>query len=358
MTVHQLLPTWEPGAIGAHAVQVAKALRAAGVACETWADDVRGGLALTARPTSEFFAAHPRARRGDVVLFHTAMATPTADALLGRDEPLVLDHHNVTPPEFFDGWEPALAENLEAAQQQVARLARRAALGLGDSVYNVEDLVVHGCRRAAVVPILADPVRPAAEARVAELRTATSGGAAWLTVGRIAPNKAPHDIVRAFACYRATFDPHARLRIVGGAPFAGYLAAVQRTIDALGVRDAVDVTGPVDDYELGAHYAAADVFVTLSRHEGFCVPLVEAMAAGVPVVALAATATPETAGDAAMLVARAEPALVATAVHRTVADRGVRTELVARGRRRAATLDPARGSARLVELLQSVITAA
>jgi glycosyltransferase involved in cell wall biosynthesis len=355
MTVHQVLPTWEPGAIGAHALAVARALDAERIDNAVWADDVRGGLPPIAQPVGGLLAQAPRP--GDVVVFHTAMATATADALLQRTEPLVVDHHNVTPPAFFDGWEPALAENLELAELQVARLARHATLGLADSEFNRADLVRARCRATAVAPLVVTP--PAcADANAAAPQGAPPGGAVWLFVGRIAPNKAQHDVVRAFAWYRRAHDPRALLRLVGGAPFDGYAGAVQRVAERLGVAGAVQLTGGVTDDELAAHYAAADVYVSCSRHEGFGAPLVEAMAVGVPVVAVAAGAVGETLGGAGLLVEHADPALVATAAHRAISDATVRAAAVAAGRARARQLAPARTAAGFVDALRPVVSAA
>lgn len=355
MTVHQFLPTWEAGGVGAHALGVARALGAAGIDCVTWADDLRAGLPAIARESREFLA-DGRERRGAVLLYHAAAGTPTADLLAARTETLVVDHHNVTPPAYFDGWEPALAENLEVAEHQVARLARRCTLGLADSSYNARELARDGCTRTAVVPVLADYTRVTQPdpALVARLR----GGAreaTWLFVGRLVPNKAQHDVVAAFACYRALYDTGARLRLVGDAPFAGYASTVRRVAEQLGVAGAVEVTGPVDDRQLAAHYAAADVFVSLSRHEGFGVPLVEAMAAGLPVVALAAAAVPETVGPGGLLLPRAEPALVAAACARVLHDAGHRDALVRAGRARAAQLAPERAADLLLRALGPLV---
>ncbi len=353
MTVHQVLPTWEPGAIGTHALHVARALEAAGIACATWADEIRPGLAGEAHPTAELLGA--RARRGDVLLFHTAMGTATAELVLARPEPLVVDHHNITPPSFFDAWEPALAENLELAQRQVARLARRAVLGLADSAFNAHDLRRDGCRRTAIVPVMADYARFGVVAHPAWSSTSPTK---WLFVGRLAPNKAQHDVVRAFAWYRAAYDADARLHLVGSAPFDGYAAALHRLIERLGVGAAVELTGSVSDDELADQYRTADVYVSCSAHEGFAVPVVEAMAAGVPVVALAATAVPETAGAAALLVDRADPALIATAVARLRRDPDLRASFVAAGVARAAELAPERSATALIEAIAPIVRAA
>ena len=189
----------------------------------------------------------------------------------------------------------------------------------------------------------------------AERLRAESTGTKWLFVGRIAPNKAPHEVVRAFAWYRRAVDANAVLWLVGGAPADGYAAFVARLAERLGVADAVTLAGTVSDAALGAYYAAADVFVGLSAHEGFGVPIVEAMSAGLPVVALAAAAVPETAGGAALLVDRVDPALVAGAVARLQRDARLHDAFVRAGRARAAQFGPDISGAALLAAVRPLL---
>lgn len=347
-TLHQFVPTWEPGAIGRHVLGVHETLRAAGIDAHVWADDIKPGLPPIARPTAEFFAG-PAERSDSVLLYHSAMGTPLADLLHRRPEPLVLDHHNLTPPEFFDPWEPALAENVEGGRAQVQALAARAVLGIGDSGYNAAELAAAGCARTAIVPVFMDLPEPTPH------RPDATSGARWLFVGRVVPNKAIHALVAALAAYRHGFDPQARMTVVGSLGLAGYVAAVRRLMDRLELGDACTLAGSVTDDELRTHYADADVFVCLSEHEGFCVPVVEAMAAGLPVVALDRTAVGETLGDGGVLLPRAQPTFVAAAVHRVLHDAATRAGLVERGLRRARSFDPAITSAALLAAVRPVL---
>jgi glycosyltransferase involved in cell wall biosynthesis len=143
--------------------------------------------------------------------------------------------------------------------------------------------------------------------------------------------------------------------VVGSLGLAGYVGAVQRLVDRLDVADACTLTGSVSDEDLARQYADADVFVCLSEHEGFCVPVVEAMACGLPVVALDSTAVGETLGDGGLLLPRAQPTFVAASVHRVLSDSELRDAYVALGLRRAATFDPARTAARLLEVVRPVL---
>ncbi len=170
---------------------------------------------------------------------------------------------------------------------------------------------------------------------VADRRAQRSGGGAdWLFVGRVTPSKAQHDLVKALACYRRFYDPKARLHLVGAGMGDDYPRALRRFAAGLGLGAAVHLTGPVSDAALAAYFATADVFVCASEHEGFCVPVVEAMSLGVPVVALSATAVSETAAGAALLLDDKSPMELATAVHRVLSDGALRRALVAAGQRR------------------------
>jgi glycosyltransferase involved in cell wall biosynthesis len=186
-------------------------------------------------------------------------------------------------------------------------------------------------------------VRSAPDSRVsAELAAAKAGGGVdVLFVGRVVPSKGQHELVKALWAYRRLYDPAARLHLVGGTSSFAYLKALRGFVHDLGLADAVRITGDVSDAALSAYFAAADVYLSLSAHEGFGVPLVEAMVAGVPVVARGVGGVAETVGEAALLLAGSDPAYVAAAVRRVCTDAGLRQRLIAAGHKRvpARSLD-------------------
>ena len=178
------------------------------------------------------------------------------------------------------------------------------------------------------------------------------GGRDWLFVGRVAPNKCQQDLVAALAAHRRAYGSRDRLHLVGASMFASYSFALERFVAALGLEDAVEMTGPVSPGAFGAYYRAADVLVCVSEHEGFCVPVIEAMHHDVPVVAFAAGAVPETVGNGGLVLDRKDPETVAVAVERVLGDEAVRTALVASGRARCAELDPAKARAQFVDAVE------
>ncbi|HEX5613574.1 MAG TPA: glycosyltransferase family 4 protein [Acidimicrobiia bacterium] len=275
----------------------------------------------------------------DLVVLHASVGGPLLDAFGGAPGRKALVFHNFTPAHFFAEWDPPTARLLERSWTQLRLLAPLVEVACGVSAFNARLLAALGFAAPSVLPLVVDldlaGSDPVTDERLAADRR--GGGARWLCVGRVSPNKAQHEVVLALAVSRRSHDPDARLWLVGSDFTPSYTAAVRELAATLGVTDAIDITGPVPDAALRSYYRAADVFVSCSEHEGFGVPLVEAMAAGVPVVALGAAAVAETVADAALVLDRNDPYATALAVASVLGDVTVRTELVRRGRTRAAT---------------------
>jgi L-malate glycosyltransferase len=285
-----------------------------------------------------------------VLLYQFATASAIAPWLGARTETLVVNFHNVTPPEYFAPWDNAMARHQLLAQTQLRALAPRSRLGLAVSAFNEAELRAAGFGRTAVVPPAA--MAPAGEGAAAGWSSAApAGGARWVSVGRLAPNKGIERAVMALLVTRAHHDPEATLDVVGRPVVPSYTHALRRFVDELGLRHAVRFAGAVSDEELVGVMAAADVMVVTSAHEGFGVPVLEAMALGLPVVASDAGALPEVVGDAGVLVGAGDPYALAAAVARVRGDRDLRAALAAAGERRIAALDLPTAAARAVDLL-------
>ncbi len=356
--VHQFIPTFEPGAVGAHALQARRALREQGYESEIFAEHFHPAVAAEGRPYADYGHSVP-ARRGDVLIYQFAIGSVVADFLLTQRRTLVVDHHNLTPERYFEVWEPPLVHGITWGRIQLRALAPVTALGLAVSEFNRAELEQAGYARTAVLPILFDPADLDAEVdrpRLEQLRgNKAAGGVDLLFVGRVSPNKCQHDLIKFLAAYRRLYDPKARLHLVGGSSSAAYRAALEAYVDHLDLAGAVFLHGPVSPGALAAHYRAADAFVCLSEHEGFCVPLLEAWHHRLPVVALAAAAVPETVGGAGVLLPAKEPARVAAAVHRVLSDEDLRRALVAAGTARLADFSLERTRTILLDAVEGLI---
>lgn len=353
--VHQFVPALLPrDATGDHTLALRDALLDAGFDSDIYVEAAHDDLWRHAT----YFERYPeRSKPGDVLLYQLSTASPMAEFLRTRPERLVLDYHNITPASFYDGWEDHTSDKVALARLQMAELAPLAVLGIADSAFNAAELHRHGCATTSVIPILVgidDGPVAVDEGVQAELRAAHGDGTVLLFVGRISPNKTQHHLVEALWLYRRWYDPHARLHLVGPAFTKSYVEAVFCLAEELGLGDAVRHGEDLTEAELAAWYADADVFVCLSEHEGFCIPLLEAMRSGLPIVAFAAGAIPETLGDAGLLLRSKRPSALAVAVDRVRRDRALADSLVAAGHRRLAAFGAAKTRARFVEVLRTL----
>ena len=192
---------------------------------------------------------------------------------------------------------------------------------------------------------------PEVVARIEKARA--NGGSDWLFVGRIAPNKAQHDIVKAFAAYHRFHDSSPRLPGRGSTSHL-YETTLRQFVNALELEHAVDLTGPVSAAD-PALYESCDVFVVCSEHEGFLVPLLESMHHRLPVVAFRSSAIPETLGNAGLLLDTKDPATDAAAVDRVLTDTALRTAMLQAGAERLEYFDVARSRRKLLDRLAPIV---
>jgi glycosyltransferase involved in cell wall biosynthesis len=335
--VHQVLVGAAPGdAITSEAFELRTLLRRQG-ASEIFAFHRHPGIADEVRALAEY-AVLPSARDGgNVLLFHASIGQPEVAAFLhDRRERLVVRYHNITPAEMFEELDPGFAALLRAGREELVALRDRATLALADSRFNEAELMEAGFRDTTVVPLVLDygamadaPPRPTERV----VLPAPDAGPVVTFVGRVAPNKGHRHLIAAFHVLKTYRRPDAHLVMVGR-PFSdAHQRGLERFVDSLCLPD-VNFAGGLSQRDLVAVYRRADVFLCLSEHEGFCVPLVEAMSFGVPVVAWGATAVGETMGGAGIVLDGPHPELAAEAVAAVLDDRALRDELVARGRRR------------------------
>jgi glycosyltransferase involved in cell wall biosynthesis len=263
-------------------------------------------------------------RPDDLVLLHLSIGSPVNLAF--RDLPCrkAILYHNVTPPAFYERLNPATAWSLEQGLAQVRALAGVAGLNLAVSRFNAGELEAMGYRDVRVFPLVFDPARLRESPDRRVLRELKDGRTTILFVGRVVPNKRIEDVLLAYAHFLKAVDPEARLVLVGS--WSGcerYRQVLASQVRRLGLKRVLFM-GSVPQAALHAAYAAADLFLCLSEHEGFCIPLLEAMAHGVPVLAYAAAAVPETMDGAGVLVARKDYPELAELMGRLCRDKALR----------------------------------
>jgi glycosyltransferase involved in cell wall biosynthesis len=350
--IHHFVPVLHRGdAVGRHTLRLRDATRARGFRSDIYVDTVDAETEGETVPVLDYPAA---AEQGDVVVYQFATASAMAPWLARRAETLVVNYHNITPPDLMAPWDNHLALGQLRAQGDLHLLAPRTALAVADSAFNEAHLAGSGFAATAVIaPSAALDAAVTAAARSARPTSPRPAGrgARWLAVGRVSPNKALESTVAALAVARAHRDPGATLQIIGKPATESYVASLQRYVAELGLAEAVTFAGHAGDATLAAAYGSADVLVVTSEHEGFCVPVVEAMSAGLPVVAFDQGAVPEVLGDAGVLVSDKDPYALAASISDLLADEPRRAALSEAGRRRLAELDLPTAADRFVSLL-------
>ena len=336
MKVHQLLAALSYGdAIGNEALAIQRQLRSAGHESEIYAELVHPRVAHLARPLREYASV---SSPETVCVFHFSIGSASGRLIHHAPDRLVVIYHNITPAHFFLGFHPHLAGLCHHGRRELAAFAPRAELALGDSEFNRLELEQAGFARTAVLPIVLDlPLyerRPSSVVR----RLYDDGRTNVLFVGRIIPNKRIDDLIRSFAFYQKFVNPQSRLLLVGDhRGFERYLDRPSELARELRA-DEVVFTGQVDDDELYAYYRLADVFLCLSEHEGFGVPLQEAMLFGVPVVAYDKGAVRETLRGGGVLLKEKSPELVAEVLDRVTHGSDLRRAVTASQKRAAAEI--------------------
>jgi glycosyltransferase involved in cell wall biosynthesis len=353
MIINQWVPAAHRGdAIGDSARRVRSILRQLGHQSEIFAMTIDEDLRGDVLPFSD-----PAARTGDVTIFHFALPSPMTEPFASLPGRRVLQYHNITPAHFFAAYDPQLFRLAALGRRELATLAGRVDLALGDSDFNRQELESLGFRPTAVLPIAVDTERITSAPRRPALEKILSDGLInILFVGRIVPNKRIEDHIRLAEVYKRYVDSYYRFVFVGRYDVVpSYYAQIRALVHEYKMLpDRFWFAGPVPDEDLGAFYRWADVYVSLSEHEGFCVPLVEAMAADVPVLAYAAGAVPETLGGAGMLFSPKDLEHAAELMGMLVYDRSVRQAVILGQRRRLRDFSPERIAERLEAVLSEV----
>ncbi len=350
MLNNQWLPAAHRGdAIGDSARRVRDLLRAMGHDSHIYALTIDGDMQAEVRPFDD-----PSARGGDVTVFHYALPSPMTAAFKALPTRRVLQYHNITPAHFFAPYDPEVFRIAALGRQDLASLVGHVDLALGVSEYNRRELERLGFGVTGVLPIALDlgritraPAHPVLE------RLLGDGLTNFLFVGRIVPNKRIEDIVRLAEMYKRYIDANYRFIFVGrtdGMP--RYYATVRALVAELDMLPERFVfAGPVPDWELAAYYRTASVYLCLSEHEGFCVPLLEAMAADVPVFAYESSAVDDTLGGAGVCWSPKDLEYAAELLGQLAFDPEMRAKVIAGQRRRLEDFSEGTLRQRLVETL-------
>ena len=290
----------------------------------------------------------------DLLLFHYSIYSPNIrlfKAFRGRK---ILIYHNITPAEFFTAWDAQQAALCDMGRQALQTMTD-CDLAIGDSDYNRQELVEAGfdAAKTAVLPLfltLPKPDRTSPSPAPDPQKKVT-----WLSVGRVVPNKAMADVLRIFAVYHHTINQNSQLILVGSRGLTKYVQALDQLTLDLNLQDSVRTIGHVNDpKEMQRFFETADLYLTASFHEGFCVPLLESMAYGLPILTRRSSAIPETLGGAGVMFTELGYEAAAEMGHILVSDTAVRQQIIQKQYARLEELDAAKSEAGLKAVLEQV----
>jgi glycosyltransferase involved in cell wall biosynthesis len=352
--IHQILASVSPGdAITNLALATRDLLRKVGPS-EIYARHVPIEMEDDVRELVDYNHRHSR----NVLIVHASIGQAEVhEFLMERTEPIVLVYHNITPASFYEDFDPFFADLLTIGRHEIEVLRPRVRIAMADSEYNARELEAMGYEHVRVVPPAVHLRRfEGIEPRQETLEHLRSfGSPLLLSVGQLLPHKRPDFLIQMMHIADTYSGSVARLMLVGHHRQERYARAIRDQIRELHLGK-VHLVGPVDDADLVAFFQASSAVVTASEHEGFCLPLLEAMTMDKPIIARAYAAIPETVGDAALLLpAHAGPSLYAEATTELLANKALQDHLIARGRARVAELEQHTPDAAIVETLLQVV---
>lgn len=338
--------------VGSVMLNLQQMLRSMGYISDLFCEHLPTHFEGQTKPMQQYLSA---ASSDDVILLHYSLnySQVVMDWLRQIPARKVLVYHNITPHTYFLGINPVFLEAAHAGRQRLSEIATQIDVAWGFSEFNCQELESLNFADVRILPIIFNPdqapVRP--DRKVLQAR----GDVNILTVGRISPNKCLEDVILTFYYIKQQVSPSARLTIVGaGQGMEPYVTFLQTLVQRLQLSD-VEFTGHVSAAQLAAHYQNANIYLSMSAHEGFGIPLLEAMQAGVPVIAYKAGAVPETMGDSGVMVTQKSHAAIAELIGVILEDSDLRKTLVQRQHDQLRNFSPDTIRPILAERLKTVI---
>jgi glycosyltransferase involved in cell wall biosynthesis len=339
-------------AISNHALEIRSILKAWGYESEIYAQHIHPKLSNIARAYTGYKKVSS-AENG--LIFHFSIGSEISQFVKILPDKKILIYHNITPPIFFSGVNDTIAHLLRRGREELAEYHDRVDLALGDSEYNRKELTEIGFKRTGVLPLIVDYDKYAQEPDYKILNEFRDDYTNLIFVGRISPNKKQEDVIKIFYYFNKFNDPQSRLFLIGS--YQGtekYLIQLKELIEKLNLKN-VYFTGHVEFEELLAYYKLADLFISMSEHEGFCVPLLESMHFGIPIIAYNSSAIPYTLNGTGILVNEKRYEEIAELAYILVNDRNIKDKIIEKQKERLKQFEKAKIKIMLKKYIEMVI---
>lgn len=354
MQVHQFLPGMNVGdAVTTHALEIQNILKQKGEDSRIFSV-MRHVSPHLKGACSDYREYAPLSNPHNSVIYHFSIGSELTPFFKNLPDKKVIIYHNITPAKFFQGINEKKASDVAEGRKQLNDLAPIPQLALGVSDFNRQELVEAGFRKTGVLPLIIDRSKWDVPPQRKLINLYRDGKVNFLFVGRIAPNKKIEDVIKVFYYYQKTIQPRSRLILVG--PTTGmekYYAYLKAFVMELGVKEVV-FTGHVSDSDLKSYYQLADLFLCMSEHEGFCIPLLEAMHYQLPIIAYDACAIGETLGQSGILVKKKDFREVAELAEKVRPGSVFRQKVIEHQNNRLNDFSAEKTAARLKSYLESL----
>ena len=331
--IHQLLASVTVGdAISDEAFEIRRMLGSAGYESEIFCDRIHPDLTGEVFHFEDYMTV---SGPDELLVLHYSIGTDVSKLAYHIPDRKILIYHNITPWQYFVGFHETLPLQLYSGRKELAAFADRTVLALGDSEYNRQELEELGFKETGVMPIPINfnrfrNVKP----DPLTIKAFDDHRINILFVGRVIPNKKLEDVILAYAHYKKFVSHDSRLIFVGEtASFSRYHQRLAQMVAEIDLPDVV-FAGHVTFPQLVAFYTLSDVLLCLSEHEGFCVPLLEAMHFDLPVIAYDVGPIPDTTGGAGILVKNKNYAEIAEMIDLLSLDEFFKNRIIEGQRRR------------------------
>jgi len=355
MKIYQLVPAMHYGdAVGDSIRLIRDLLQEEGNSCEIYSITIDEGLNGQVKSWELFDKEY---QEESIAILHFVLPSPMTEPFAHLPGRKILIYHNITPAEFFQPYDIELAEIARIGRQQLSSLSRSVNLALGDSEYNRKELEILGFHPTGVFPIPFDASHYEQHPDPLILDMFSDEAINMLFVGRVVPNKRIEDLIKLSTYFKQYFTTKFRLIVIGKTDRveAYYYQLLQLVEDLKIDRNEVIFTGHIDSPQLISYYQLADLFISMSEHEGFCVPLVESMFFKIPIIAYNCAAIPYTLGDAGILINHKKIDDIAELCYLVARDEKFRHRIIERQNKRLEYFTLGKTKKRLLNILKEVL---
>ena len=267
-----------------------------------------------------------KGNKEDIMIIHHSMGFDGFDDIIKLPNKKIMIYHNITPEKYVDN--EYVKKYIRIGLNQAEEYRKYVDYVIADSNYNRQELIKMGHKNIDVMPVQISIDRFDKIEENSNIINKHKNTTNILFVGRVVPNKCQEDVIATFANYFANFNSDSKLFIVGDLSMDFYVKRLENLCDSYGISENVIFTGKVSEEDLKAYYSLADIFLCMSEHEGFGVPLLEAMKMSIPVIAYRSSAIAETMGGAGILVTEKKYLNIASLIDEIINDNELKNRLI------------------------------